>query len=313
MKDFTDQVAVITGSGSGIGREIARQLATKGCHLALCDLFEDTLAETRKLCLEATNTNIRIVTQGCDVADENQVLEFRDRVAAHFGGKVSLLFNNAGIGGGGSIVDGNRREWDRVFAVCWGGVYHCTRAFIPLLTKASSAWLINISSVNGFWATLGPDTPHSAYSAAKFAVKGFTEALVTDLRMHAPHVRVAVVMPGHIGTSILLNSNRVLQEDLFSATDTAKHSDDADDAIALGFLHEQAVNFKENAPTTASEAAGVVLNGIQKGQWRILIGADARRIDEQVRKDPESAYEPEFFAQVQANGDIHLVEKRDLD
>ena len=84
--------------------------------------------------------------------------------------------------------------------MCWGGVYHCSRAFVPLLVASDDAYLVNTSSVNGFWACLGPGIPHTAYSAAKFAVKGFSEALVTDFRVNAPHVKVAVVMPGHIGT-----------------------------------------------------------------------------------------------------------------
>ena len=94
------------------------------------------------------------------------------------------------------------------FAVCWGGVYWGTRAFLPLLAASDEGHLINTSSVNGFWAALGPDRPHTAYSSAKFAVKGFTEALITDLRVHAPHVGVSLVMPGHVGTGIVRSSIR---------------------------------------------------------------------------------------------------------
>src|SRR5262249_33501223 len=90
----------------------------------------------------------------------------------------------------------------------WWGVYYCTRAFLPLLINSTEGVLVNTSSVNGFWATLGPGVPHTAYSTAKFAVKGFSEALIEDLRVHAPHVRVAVVMPGHIGTDSVPNSWR---------------------------------------------------------------------------------------------------------
>ncbi len=134
---------------------------------------------------------------------------FRDEVAAQqHTDKIHLLFNNAGIGGGGSFVSGDRAEWDRTFAVCWGGVYHCSRAFVPLLVKSDDAYLINTSSVNGFWACLGTNNPHTAYSSAKFAVKGFSEALITDFKVNAPHVKVAVVMPGHIGTDIVTNTWR---------------------------------------------------------------------------------------------------------
>src|SRR5205085_8398952 len=116
--------------------------------------------------------------------------------------------NNAGIGGGGSFVVDDRAEWDATFAVTWGGVYSCTRVFLPMLLASTEGHVVNTSSVNGFWASLGPNIPNTAYSAAKFAVKGFTEALVTDLRVNAPHISASVVMPGHIGTGIVLNSFR---------------------------------------------------------------------------------------------------------
>ena len=97
-----------------------------------------------------------------------------------------------------------------MFNVCWGGVYHGVRTFLPLLVRSTEARIVNTSSVNGFWATIGPETSHTAYSAAKFAVKGFSEALITDLRLTAPNVGVSVVMPGHIGTSIVFNSGSYL-------------------------------------------------------------------------------------------------------
>ena len=109
---------------------------------------------------------------------------FRDEVVAqHATDHINLLFNNAGIGGGASFVNGDRAEWDRTFGVGWGGVYNCSRAFVPLLVASDEGYLVNTSSVNGFWACLGPGIPHTAYSTAKFAVKGFTEALVTDFRV----------------------------------------------------------------------------------------------------------------------------------
>jgi len=123
--------------------------------------------------------------------------------------KVHLLFNNAGIGDGGSLFTNPREQWERTFNICWGGVYFGTRAFLPLLMNAHEVHIVNTSSVNGFWASIGPQLPHTAYSAAKFAVKGFTEALITDLRLNAPHIKCSVVMPGHIGTSILANSRRI--------------------------------------------------------------------------------------------------------
>ena len=137
------------------------------------------------------------------------MLRFRDELLeAHGSDHVDLVFSNAGIGGGGSFVTGSRQEWERTFAVDWWGVYYCARAFLPLLIASGEGVLVNTSSVNGFWASLGPGVPNTAYSTAKFAVRGFSEALIEDLRVNAPHVRVAVVMPGHVGTDILVNTRR---------------------------------------------------------------------------------------------------------
>ena len=153
---------------------------------------------------------LRVTNHIADVSDAAQVKRFRDEVAdRHDTDKIHLLFNNVGIGGGGSVIAHAREEWERTFNVCWGGVYHCTRAFLPMMQKADTGHIVNTSSVNGFWASIGPRVPHTAYSAAKFAVKGFTEALITDLRINAPHIKCSVVMPGHVGTSIVSNSRKI--------------------------------------------------------------------------------------------------------
>jgi NAD(P)-dependent dehydrogenase (short-subunit alcohol dehydrogenase family) len=188
MKDFRDKLAVITGGGTGMGRELARQLAVEGCDLALCDVSDENMAQTRALCEEAGPAGLRVSTTLCDVSDEPAVLAFRDAVVReHETDHIHLLFNNAGIGGAGSFILDERDKWEQTFAVCWGGVYLCTRAFMPLLYAAPEGHLINTSSVNGFWASLGPQSAHTSYSAAKFAVKGFSEALVNDFRLNAPH------------------------------------------------------------------------------------------------------------------------------
>ena len=211
MKEFGGKLAVITGGGTGMGRALARQLIAEGCDVATCDVLEDNLAETKRLCEQEATQGRVISIHRCDVANEDEVNDFRDAVkSAHDSDHIDLLFNNAGIGGGASFVDGDREEWERTFNICWFGVYNCARAFMPMLAASSDAHLVNTSSVNGFWATLGPQSTHSAYSAAKFAVKGFSEALVTDFANKAPHVKVSVVMPGHIGTSIAINSRRII-------------------------------------------------------------------------------------------------------
>ncbi|MEO2175747.1 MAG: SDR family oxidoreductase, partial [bacterium] len=193
MQNFSGKLAVITGGGTGMGRELARQLVAQGCDVAICDVIEENMQQTIQLCEAEAPQGIRITAHKCDVSNEDDVLRFRDEVVEqHQRDHVNLLFNNAGIGSGVSFIDGPRDEWERTFNICWYGVYYCSRAFMSLLVASEEAHLINTSSVNGFWASLGPGSTHSAYSAAKFAVKGFTEALVTDFRHNAPHVKVSV-------------------------------------------------------------------------------------------------------------------------
>src|SRR4051812_47190013 len=177
VDSFAGRLAVVTGGGSGMGRELVIQLASEGCSVAACDVNAGAVTETAQLAGQDAPAGTRITAHTCDVTDEADVDRFREEVLAqHETDHINLLFNNAGIGGGGSFVTGKRDEWDRTFAVCWGGVYNCSRAFVPLLVASDDGYLVNTSSVNGFWASLGPGIPHTAYSSAKFAVKGFSEA-----------------------------------------------------------------------------------------------------------------------------------------
>lgn len=310
MKDFAGRIAVVTGGGTGMGRELVRQLVSEGCNVAMCDVSGSAMAETKRLCeAERLPQGLRITAHIADVSDEAQVQRFRDEAAAQQDtDKVHLLFNNAGIGGGGSMIANGRDEWERTFNVCWGGVYHGTRAFLPMLQKADKGHIVNTSSVNGFWASIGPGVPHTAYSAAKFAVKGFSEALITDLRINAPHIKCSVVMPGHIGTSIVSNSRKVQSgndSDVMTAKeiaqararissmgiDASKMSDDDVQKIVA----DRARRFLDEAPMTAAAAATVILDGVKADRWRILVGEDAHKIDELVRKSPERAYDADFF------------------
>jgi short-subunit dehydrogenase len=147
---------------------------------------------------------------------------------------------------------------------------------------------------------------HTAYSAAKFAVKGFSEALITDLRLNAPHVKCSVVMPGHIGTSIVSNSRLVqngseqlLPNELLQARQRMKGMDIDVDAMSDDEIQQKAQDrartFRDEAPTTAAQAAKIILDGVKADQWRILVGDDAHMLDERVRKTPEEAYTPAFF------------------
>jgi len=268
------------------------------------------MADTQRLCAAAgLPQGLRVTTHLADVSDEGQVTRFRDEFAErHDTDKIHLLFNNAGIGGGGSMIAHGREEWERTFNICWGGVYHCTRAFLPMLQKAEEGHIVNTSSVNGFWASIGPHMPHTAYSAAKFAVKGFSEALITDLRINAPHIKCSVVMPGHIGTSIPLNSRKIQsgsdsdavteRQIAFARARLASTGRDvsglSDDQIRKT-IAERERRFTEEAPTSAAEAAKIILDGVKADQWRILVGDDAHKIDERVRRSPEQAYDVDFF------------------
>jgi NAD(P)-dependent dehydrogenase (short-subunit alcohol dehydrogenase family) len=286
-----------------MGRELVVQLAAAGASVATCDLNPDTMGETAELARAGAPAGVRVTTHVCDVSDETAVFAFRDEVLEqHATDHVHLLFNNAGIGGGGSFLTAPRGEWDKTFGVCWGGVYHCCRAFVPLLVASDAAHLVNTSSVNGFWAALGPGIPHTAYSAAKFAVRGFTEALLEDFRVNAPHVQVSVVMPGHIGTDIVINSQRVHARNEPAADRAAELRtmlqrrgmpvDGMSDDDVLGLMDAMGTMFRDSAPMTAADAATTILDGVRAGRWRILVGADAVQLDERVRADPEHIYGP---------------------
>ena len=310
MDSFTGKLAVVTGGGSGMGRELVRQLAAQGCSVAACDLNTGAVAQAAAMAQEGTPPGVRVTSHACDVSDEAQVLRFRDELLAeHASDHVDLVFSNAGIGGGGSFISDSRQEWERTFAIDWWGVYYCARAFVPLLMASGDGVLVNTSSVNGLWASLGPGMPNTAYSTAKFAVRGFSEALIEDLRSNAPGVRVAVVLPGHVGTDIVSNSFRA------RGLPELEHMSDAQleeliprDArarlIRAGLLAEGAsagqlrqmlvranADFRDKAPVSAAEAATVILDGVRSGAWRILVGQDAKMIDAAVRAKPEAAYD----------------------
>jgi NAD(P)-dependent dehydrogenase (short-subunit alcohol dehydrogenase family) len=310
VESFTGKLAVVTGGGSGMGRELVRQLAAQGCSVAACDINEPSVQETAELALADAAPGVQVSSHACDVSDEAQVRVFRDALLeAHASDHVDLVFSNAGIGGGGSFVKDDREDWELTFAVDWWGVYYCARVFLPLLIASGDGVLVNTSSVNGFWATLGPGMPNTAYSTAKFAVKGFSEALIEDLRTNAPGVRVAVVMPGHVGTDIVANSLRArgqwppdqmsdaqIQE-LIPADAQAglvkagmlPEGASADDLRKL--LARMAADFRDKAPLTAAGAATIILDGVRSGAWRILVGEDAKKIDAAVRAHPEAAYD----------------------
>jgi NAD(P)-dependent dehydrogenase (short-subunit alcohol dehydrogenase family) len=321
VKSFTGKLAVVTGGGSGIGRELVCQLAARGCSVATCDWNADTVTETAERASQAAPHKILVSSHVCDVADPTQVQSFRDEMLEHHATRhLDLLFSNAGIGGGASFVSGSQEEWERTFAVDWWGVYHCARTFLPLLMASDEGVLVNTSSVNGFWASLGPGMPNTAYATAKFAVKGFTEALIEDLRTHAPHVRAVVVMPGHVGTDIIANTRRAHRQpapleltdaqlrELIPAQAKARLiragalAEDASIEDLRELLAQQEAAFRDAAPLSAAAAATTILEEVAEGAWRILLGEDAARLDAAIRAQPEAAYDYPALARAASRG-----------
>jgi len=319
MQSFEGKLAVVTGGGTGMGRELCRQLAAAGCHVAMCDVSEEEMARTKGMCEAESPVGTRITTFLADVSEEAQIMAFQAAVATeHETDHIHLLFNNAGIAGAGSFLEDDRQEWEKTFEVCWGGVYYGCRAFVPMLVSAPEGHLVNTSSVNGFWASIGPQSAHTSYSAAKFAVKGFTEALLNDFKLNAPHVKVSLVMPGHIGTSIVINSGKYFGHDPKEMPE--EEVDEARERLTrLGFEVAGATNdqirqalalvgeqFRDAAPMTAGDAAKVILDGVREERWRILIGDDAHVIDRMVREAPEEAYTEAFMEKLRAQTDWQI-------
>ena len=320
MQDFGGRIAVVTGGGTGMGRALVRQLISEGCSVATCDIMAENLAETVELASAEAAQGARVTSALCDVAVEDEVTAFRDHVRDAFETEhINLLFNNAGIGGGGSFIEDSRDEWERTFNICWFGVYYTARAFRDMLVASAGrggGHMVNTSSVNGFRASLGGNIPHTAYSAAKFAVKGFSEALINDFRFNAPHLKVSVVMPGHVGTEIGINTGRILgyrEPKDWTAEDIARARkqratmgvpDEDLDALDDDALRDEMQRRRERyreAPVSPAQAAEIILDGVRREDWRILVGKDAVALDEAVRQTPLEAYDLDFSAKVWAS------------
>jgi NAD(P)-dependent dehydrogenase (short-subunit alcohol dehydrogenase family) len=316
VDSFTGKLAVVTGGGSGIGRELVRQLAAQGCSVAACDLNPDSVAVTAATAWAAAPPGVAVTGHACDVSDEAQVLRFRDELLEqHASDHVDLVFSNAGVVGGASFVKDSRQEWERTFAINWRGVYFCARTFLPLLIASGDGVLVNTSSVASFWATAGAGQPITAYSTSKFAIRGFSEALIEDLRSNAPQVRVVVVMPGVVNTDIAENSRSALGlpawEQLSDAELLGLVPDQARAVlIGMGLLAEDfsADDLRRAIPRlkeelqgkgfTAAQAAKIILDGVLSGAWRILVGEEAKMLDEQVRANPEAPFDYENYAEM---------------
>lgn len=253
MTHFSDRVAVVTGAASGIGRALAVELARRGAVLAISDVDTAGLAETERLVKDA---GAQVRSDALDVSQRELVLQYADDVAAHFG-RVHLVFNNAGIAYTGNVEEMEFKDFDRVMDVDFWGVANGTKAFLPHLIASGDGHVVNISSIFGIFAV----PSQSAYNAAKFAVRGFTESLRQEMAVNDRPVKVTCVHPGGIKTNIARNAGQ-----------------------AEGRDHDNlASSFDKLARTSPERAAATILRGVEKNRARVLIGPDAYALDALVR------------------------------
>ncbi|MEV6095754.1 SDR family NAD(P)-dependent oxidoreductase [Nocardia sp. NPDC051981] len=251
---FKDKVCVITGAGSGIGRALAENLARRGAHLALSDIDDEGLAETVRRC---ETYGVKVKSDRLNVAEREAVLLYADDVKKYFG-KVNQIYNNAGIAHHGDVLDTAFKDIERIMDVDFWGVVNGTKAFLPFLIESGDGHVVNVSSLFGLIAVPG----QSAYNSAKFAVRGFTEALRQEMLMNGTPVKVTCVHPGGIKTAVARNAT--VSEGLNQKN------------LAALFDSKLALHTPEMAAQTITEA-------VRKGHGRVLIGWEAKALDLFVR------------------------------
>lgn len=244
--EFRDKVAVLTGAGSGIGRALAIALADRGCHLALADIRENTLAA---VAAELADRPVRISTHVLDVASREQVAELPQQVlAAH--PAVDLLFNNAGVAVAGNFLDTPEADYDWLFEINFHGVVRMTRAFLPALLQRPDAHVVNTASLFSLIAPAG----QTHYAASKFAVRAFSDALRHELERTT--VGISAVCPGGVATAIARNAR-------FSPT------------LETGAIEHQLERARRLLRMPPEQAARIILRGVERRKPRIIVGYDA--------------------------------------
>jgi short-subunit dehydrogenase len=257
MTAIRGAAAAVTGAASGIGRALALELAARGCDLALADRDEAGLQAVAAEIAKASNDASRkVTTHRVDVSDPEQIRDFAAAaIAAHPG--LNIVVNNAGVALMGTFDEIDQTQMDWLMNINFWGVVHGTRAFLPQLAKQREAHVVNLSSIFGI---VGPPG-QTAYCAAKFAVRGFSESLRHELQMANSPVRLSVVHPGGIATAIARNSRLGT-----GITDNARRA-------------ESIERFDNAARTKPEKAARIIADGIERNAPRILIGTDAKFID----------------------------------
>ena len=254
MREFKDKVAAITGAASGIGRALALALAGRGCHLALSDVNEAGLEETAA---RARERGVRVTTQRVDVAERAAIYAWADQVVRDHG-KVNLIFNNAGVALGALVESMKIEDFEWLMGINFWGVVHGTQAFLPKLKATGDGHVINISSVFGLVSI----PTQSAYNSAKFAVRGYTDALRIELEIEDCGVSSTTIHPGGIKTNIA----RRARIDEHAAELSGEVADPGD-------------MFEKIAMTTPTKAAKQILAAVEKNKRRALIGPDAKVFD----------------------------------
>jgi NADP-dependent 3-hydroxy acid dehydrogenase YdfG len=254
MEGFAGKVAVVTGAGSGIGQALAVELGRSGAKLAISDVDVDGLSQTEQQ-LKAIGTPVK--ADRLNVTEREAFLAYADAVNDHFG-KVNQIYNNAGIAFTGDIEVSQFKDIERVMDVDYWGVVNGTKAFLPYLIASGDGHVINVSSVFGLFAVPG----QAAYNSAKFAVRGFTEALRQEMVLAGHPVGVTTVHPGGIKTAIARNA-------------TAAEGLDAGELAS--------VFDKRVASTSPQRAARIILEAVRKNKARVLVGPDAKALDLMVR------------------------------
>ena len=262
MQSFRSKVAAITGAASGMGRELALELARRGCHLALADVNDIGLAETAGM---VQAFGVQVTTTHLDVADRDAVYAWADAVVRDHG-KVNLVFNNAGVALGSTIEGAEYGDFEWLMNINFWGVVYGSKAFLPHLRASGDGHIVNTSSVFGLLAV----PANGAYNAAKFAVRGFSECLRQELELSGAPVSLSCVHPGGIKTNIARTARlgQGIQGSL------------ADDAEATW------ADFEKFFITSPRQAALVILRGVERNRRRILIGPDAHLFDLLVRLLP---------------------------
>lgn len=259
MQSFKDKVAVITGAGSGMGQQLAINLAKENCNVVICDINKKTIQETEEI---IRKYNVSCTALNLDLREEKNISTLLETTLKNFS-KVDLLFNNAGVVAPSSFLNLSEKDWDWCNDINFNALVKLTRIFLPHLMKNEEAALINTSSIFGIITT--PN--NTVYHSSKFAVRGFTESLAMELRDEK--IQINSVYPGHIGTNIVLDAK--FDKD-FLSSNANKTEDTDNDPITI---QEFGSTFRDTG-MSPDKAAKIILKGVKKNKKRIFVGLDAK-------------------------------------